>query len=90
MGILEGTVVADELAAAALVVDVGVVQREVNGVGGAVVMGPQEWLLIGAVSHDKVHEGTRRLERKRLLEKTNVNKNPPKIFTTISMNLKLI
>ena len=90
LGILEGTVVADELAAAALVVDVGVVQRDVDGVGGAVVMGPQEWLLVRAVSHDKVHEGTRRLERKRLLEKQISTKTLKKIFTTISMNSKLI
>ena len=54
--ILQGTVVADEPAAAALVVDVGVVQRDVDGVGGAVVMRPQERLLIRTVSHDKVHE----------------------------------
>jgi len=65
LSIFQGTVVTDEFAAAALVVDVGVVQREVDGVGGAVVVRPQERLLIRTVAHDKVHEGTRRLKRKR-------------------------
>ena len=57
--------VPDESAATALKVDAGVVEREVDGVGRAVVVRPQERLLVGPVPHDEVHERPRRLKRQK-------------------------
>ena len=48
----------DEPATAAFVVDAGIVESNVYGVGGAVVVGTQKWLLVGPVADNKVHDGT--------------------------------
>ncbi len=63
LSILDGAVVADEPAAAALIIDAGAVERKVDGVGRRVVVGSEEGLFIRSVSHHKVHDGAGRLKR---------------------------
>ena len=53
----------NSLASAALVVHPGVVKRDVDGVGGGVVVRPEEGLLVRAVPHDEVHDGARGLRK---------------------------
>ena len=60
LGVRDGAVVADESTAAALVVDTGMVERDVDGVGGCVVVGLQIGLLVGPVPNDEVHQGSGR------------------------------
>ena len=62
LGILDGAVVADEPAAAALVIDAGAVERKVDGVGRRVVVGSEEGLFVRSVSHHEVHDGAGRLK----------------------------
>ncbi len=62
LGILDGAVVADEPAAAALIIDAGAVERDVDGVGRRVMVGSQEGLLVRTVSYHEVHDGAGRLK----------------------------
>ena len=62
LGILDGAVVADEPAAAALIIDAGAVERDVDGVGRRVVVGSEERLFVWTVSYHEVHDGAGRLK----------------------------
>ncbi len=62
LGILDGAVVANEPASAALVIDAGAVERDVDGVGRRVVVGSEEGLFVWSVSHHEVHDGAGRLK----------------------------
>ena len=53
--VADGAVVAQEPAAAPLKVDPCMVERDVDGVRGAVVVGPEEGLLVRPVPHHEVH-----------------------------------
>lgn len=74
--VLHGAVVAQEAAAAALVVLAGLVEREVDGVGRGVVVRSQVGLLVGPVADDEVHQRSRRVvvvaEEDGLLERADV------------------
>ncbi len=53
--VLDGAVVPQEPAPAAFEVDAGVVEGNVDGVCGAVMVGPKKRLLVWPVPHHKVH-----------------------------------
>jgi len=55
----DGAVVSDELASTTLVIHTRLVQGDVDGIGRGVVMWPQEWLLVRAVSYDEIHKRPR-------------------------------
>lgn len=55
LGVRDGAVVADESAATALVVDAGMVERDVDGVGRCVVVRLQKGLFIRPIPDHKVH-----------------------------------
>lgn len=57
----DGAVVPDEPAPAALEVRPGVVQGDVDGVGGGVVVRTEEGLLVRTVADHEVHDGARGL-----------------------------
>ena len=57
-GVSHGAVVPDESASSTLVIVMGIVQRNVDGIRGAVMMRPQKRLLIRFVTYDEVHGGS--------------------------------
>ena len=62
LGVFDGAVVANESAATTFIINSRAVEGDVDGVGGRVVVRPQERLLVGTVSNHEVHDGAGRLK----------------------------
>ena len=56
-----------------LVINPGSVERDVDGVGGGIVVRFQVGLLLGFVANDKVHDGSRRLSGPKRPQTATVN-----------------
>lgn len=51
-------VVSDESASTAFIIHSRLIQGDIDGVSRGVVMRPQGWLFVRAISHDEIHEGS--------------------------------
>ncbi len=68
LGASHAAVVPEEVAAAPLVVDAGVVHGDVDRVRGGVMMGSQVGLLVRPVPDHEVHDRPRRLKNHKLVK----------------------
>lgn len=64
--VCDRAIVSDEPAPSALVVDSRLIQGDVDGIRGRVVVRPQGRLLVRTIPHDEVHKRSRRLSTREI------------------------